>query len=188
MNTVNFTNNPLLQISIHSFHDSYVKKLLAGHGKVCCLIQNESTLCISKTQSAPPLLCKYNLHGYSTASIIMAISLFGLILSILNILANAFNLGEFGGFCYRSIVIEISVGDLMCSSSVLIISVVSIGYWTSYFENEYYWERSFLCFFSAALFTVYTVVSGAAHNLLAISRLSVTKFPLDSRFTDHADF
>ena len=142
---------------------------------MCCLIRNESTICISEEQSPSHLPCKYNVHDYATASIVMTFSVFGLLLSILNIIANAFNFKDLGGFCYRAIIIEISVGDLMCSSSSLIISIASIGYGTGYFENEYYWERNFACFFSATLIIIYTVVSSTAHNLLAISRFSVTK-------------
>ncbi len=155
---------------------------------MCCLIPNESTSCISEEQSPSHLPCKYNLHDYARASLVMTSSVFGLLLSILNIIANAFNFKDLGGFSYRAIIIEISVGDLMCSSSSLIISIASIGYGTGYFENEYYWERNFVCFFSATLIIIYTVVSSADHNLLPISRLSVTKYPFESRFTDNADF
>ncbi len=128
--------------------------------------------------------CKYTLLPGKSLAIMMTISLCGLVLAVSVIIVQALGFGDMGGFNYRAAVMEMSIGDILYSIRTLFLCLADIAYGQSYFEYEFIWMKSSVCFICAGLFIFHVLVSHFAIYILAISRLQVTKHPFDSKFIE----
>ncbi len=180
---LNLIGNTLVKISLKSRYGSDITVVKTTSNKLCCL---RSGNCTSE-QTSSVNLCIWRLLNTKITSSMLVISLVGFCLGISVIVLNILNPWELGGHNYRASVIDITLGDLVCCIGLIILASADLYYNIFYFEYEYLWRQSIICFFCMTLFISHAIMSCLSINFLAYSRFQITKYPLDSKFIDHND-
>ncbi len=174
------TNNSLYRISTEAFTGSNIKYITTEQHKICCLISSKAQICNSSMLVQHH--CQFTLLTYTSATIIMISGCFMFFFCVLAVVFNAFNVGNLGGQNYRSIVINISMADILASMNLLVTCIAHFHYGSTYFEYEHYWKRHLFCNLNAIFLIAYFAISCFAAMTLAISIFEVTKYPFDSKF------
>ena len=107
-----------------------------------------------------------------------------LILAISAIIINSILNMDSRGYNYRVTLTYISFSDILCSLSLLTLTVADRIYDDSYFESEHIWKQNFFCYSIGTGILASKLMYLFSTNLLAVSSLQVTKFPFDSKFLE----
>ncbi len=175
--TLILINNNIIRISQDSMEGCFMKNIIVDNNKICCLQQEE---CYA-TQNVH---CHYTIVN-SKALLVMLIAGFsGMVLGISVIVVNTLNIRGLSSFNYRATITTVAIGDILCSAFLLIISLADIIYGSAYFEYEFLWRESFLCFICACLHISHDLIAHFSISILAFSRLQIAKYPFDSKFVE----
>ncbi len=177
---LNLMGNALVKISLKSLAGSNILVITTSSDKLCCLRVRKCT----SLQSSSSNLCIWKLLDTKIMSAMLVISLVGFCLGISVIVLNILNPLELGGHNYRASVIDITLSDLVCCIGLIILASADFYFNNMYFEYEYLWRQSFICFFCVSLFISHALMSCLSINFLAFSRFHITKYPLESKFKD----
>ncbi len=174
--------NSLLSINILSFHESSIANVITETSKLCCLILEHCT-----SISLHKKTCRFRLLNDNAMVVMMVIGIGGTILASITIVINVLNVGSQVGANYRNTVHMITVSDCLISICLIVLGSahVHIAYGSSYFEHEYYWRKNALCFICATLFLCHSFMSFFVINIMALTRLQVTRYPLHSKFLEN---
>ncbi len=183
---LNLAGNALLVINVFSLDGMPDSINISSDGfKICCI---KRSACLATVSATATNQCRFTLLKSVVSVFMMTFGILGIILCSLVVLLNVLNIGDLGGHNYRSTIIALSLSDLCCSLSILIIGLANTVYGNSYFEQEYYWKQHILCYTCAVFIIAESFISCGVINILAISRLQVVRFPFDSRFLEHVEF
>ena len=183
---INFSRNPIVEVSLKTLENSLISHIQTESYKVCCVKSSEDTTCNMKP--AWPNSCQQLLSDIITRVCMGIVSVVGLLLNIFACIYNNTKLISLArvrtttGRNYKVIITGIAVGDALCCLSLLIIVLADLLYGSEYLAKEYQWRNNGFCYAAAALSIISNLISTSILNIMAASRLSVTKYPFSSRF------
>ncbi len=181
LKTINISGNPIISVSILSFTRVKISHIITQNFKVCCVKPLSNTLC-----AATPLWpnsCTRLLDDTFVKILIWLVNIIGLVMSGLSLITIRRNMVS-SGESYNQLVVCLSISDILCCISHLIIVIAESIFRENYLEYEYYWRSDIFCISSSITSLISNYLSVFTINLLALTRYFVTKNPLDSIFLD----
>ncbi len=108
---------------------------------------------------------------------------------VMNILSIVLHRRSFGrdtekGRCNSLQVVAVNAVDISCSIPLIVLWIEDLVYEGFYIVHEHSWKSSAACYVISALFLLFNFLSPFILGLLAQSRLSITRNPFESKFSE----
>ena len=183
---LNLSLNPIVEVSLQSLENSLISYILTENYKICCIKSSDDTIC--EIKPTWPNSCNQLLADTMARACMSVVSIAGLLLNMFACLYNNSSwipiarVRTTTGKNYKVIVTGIAVGDALFSLSLFIIVLADLLYGSDYLAHEYHWRGTVFCYGTSAISIISNMISTSTLNIMAASRLSVTKFPFSSRY------
>ncbi len=184
LSVLTLKDNGLFYVSPLTFHGSFIRRIVSEKYKICCIKSWNKTVCIA--QIPWPFTCSYRLIGNPSMTAIYGIATFcGILLNIA-----AFAITHMQNkqskkdvrYNYNLTVYVITMGDLLNSSSFLILLIADITYGNEYFTYEHSWRKSVLCYLFSFCSLSSNTISCCMITFIALSRYHLVIKPFDTIF------
>ncbi len=178
---LNLQGNLITEVSTYFFFGMKVTTILVENYKVCCIKPSAETIC----QAVPvwPNSCGSLIDSRTSKIMIWMVGIFGLTLNVILLFPIQKRTKARDG-SYIQTVQNIAVGDTLLCLYLISIAISDAIFQGRYFEYEKYWRGSLSCFSSCILFLDASLISVFSMHLMTVSRYSIVKYPLDSKFRE----
>ena len=168
-------SKPLISVNIQFLKVNYYD--------ICCVLNDES-YCMAKRPwhtSCSDLLSNMiiKLSFYSVSVVIIVCSGTSLVIQILQLNKNKLTKAAF-----TLTVASVNVLDITYAMYIILLSVVDVLYKETIGLYQSWWQSSIMCYISSAIVQNYCMLSPCLICLIALERLMVVLYPIDTSFKD----
>ncbi len=179
--SLNLSKNGIVSVSMFSFLKTNIGLIITENFQVCCFKPSLHTSC--PVEPLWPHSCGRLLADRVVKVFILLVSSLGI---GLNLFASViiFKKRLIGGKSYDNFIICLSLSDIMCCTSLLIIVTADKIFSTQYLEYEYHWRTNIFCYISCILSIFGNLLSVFAISFLTVTRYLVVRIPVEVKIHD----
>ncbi len=178
---LSLVNCSLHEVKSDPFEKGNLVALQVDKFEMCCFIPSTAKCTVPIPSN---ITCTGILPNIGTKVSFTFISIFLILSNIASMILQkvVYNRGKLQLKTYPLIVVAVNIADILLSVPLHILWIADKVFLTDYILNSYLWQASPVCCVAYFVFLFFSLVSPSILCMLAYSKFSVVKFPIESKF------
>lgn len=158
-----------------------IKNITNEYANLCCYVEryNKKSIQFCSPKNSFFSSCSNLLESVLSKIFLWSYGIIGILSNIFSILFRAFSIKK----SFHIFSLSMSIGDFLTGVYLLILGVFDFHYKGSFFENEFYWKNSEVCYFLSFLMNFSLLFSTSNLFLLSFEKYYTISHPFSNMFT-----